>query len=218
MAKTFLIDYLPESASRYRDECAVVAVDVVRATTMAITAVATGRKCYPVDSLDAAFELAQTLRNPILAGEIDGEPNPQLEMGNSPAELARRLDTSRPLILLSTSGTSLIMNARGCAALYLACFRNSLSMGCRLINEQHPRIALLGAGSRGEFREEGPNLLRLDRGAACPRRLCRREQRNGHDPGPLVERPARGLPRQPEHRLSKKDGPAGGPALYSGEN
>jgi 2-phosphosulfolactate phosphatase len=27
-------------------------------------------------------------------------------------------------------------------------------MGCRLISEKHPRIALLGVGSQGEFREE----------------------------------------------------------------
>src|SRR5947209_12201159 len=77
-----------------------------------------------------------------------------MEKNNSPSELPKHSDTSRPLILLSTSGTRLIANAGGSDALYLACFRNSLSMGCRLISEKHPRVALVGAGSRGEFREE----------------------------------------------------------------
>jgi len=133
MANTFLIDYLPESASRYRDRCAVVAVDVIRATTTAITAVAAGRRCYPVDSLESLLGLAWRLRNPLLAGEINGDTPVHVEMNNSPAELVKRFDTSRPLVLLSSSGTRLIMNARGCDALYLACFRNSLSMGRRLV-------------------------------------------------------------------------------------
>jgi len=75
-------------------------------------------------------------------------------MNNSPAELAKRSDTSRPLIMLSSSGTRLINNARGADAVYLACFRNSLSTAHSLVSESHARIALLGAGSRGEPREE----------------------------------------------------------------
>lgn len=154
MEKSFVIDSLPESAARYRTGYAVVAIDVIRATTLAITAVDAGRRCYSVDSIEAAFRLAPTLRHPLCAGEIDAGACPGLEMNNSPSDLARRDDTSRPLILLSSSGTRLIANAGGSDALYLACFRNSLSMGCRLISEKHMRIALLGAGNQGEFREE----------------------------------------------------------------
>ena len=40
MEKTFVIDSFPESALQYREGWAVVAVDVIRATTMAITAAA----------------------------------------------------------------------------------------------------------------------------------------------------------------------------------
>jgi 2-phosphosulfolactate phosphatase len=121
---------------------------------MAITAVSMGRRCYPVDTLDAAFRLARKLDNPLLAGELAGEMPAGFEMNNSPAELAKRDDICRPLIMLSSSGTRLIMNARGCDALYLACFRNSASLSRRLAQGTHPKIALLGAGSRGEFREE----------------------------------------------------------------
>jgi 2-phosphosulfolactate phosphatase len=154
MQKTFLIDGLPESAARYRVGCAVVAIDVIRATTMAITAAALGRVCYPVDSLDAAFRLARRLEGSLLAGEIDGDVPPGFDMNNSPAELSDRSDISRPLVLLSSSGTRLIVNARGCDVLYLACFRNISSTARHLVSENHSRIALLGAGSRGEFREE----------------------------------------------------------------
>src|SRR5262245_30529412 len=154
MEKRFVIDSLPESAFNYRAGWVVVAVDVIRATTMAVTAAATGRRCHPVGSLESAFELAARMPDAILAGEVKGDMAAGLDMNNSPAELYKRSDIHRPLILLSSSGTRLILNARGCDAVYLASFRNSLSMGCRLISERHKRIALIGAGSRGQFREE----------------------------------------------------------------
>ena len=47
MPKSFLIDSLPESAANHRSGSAVVAVDVIRATTLAVTAVALGRRCFP---------------------------------------------------------------------------------------------------------------------------------------------------------------------------
>jgi len=154
MKKSFVIDCLPESALRYRAGWAVVAVDVIRATTMAITAVAMGRSCYPVDTLEAALSLARRLKNPLLAGELDGDMPEAFEMNNTPAGLAKRGDVSRPLIMLSSSGTRLIVNAQGCDMLYLGCFRNAESLADTLAEGRHPRIALLGAGSRGEFREE----------------------------------------------------------------
>lgn len=154
MNKTILIDYLPESALRYRTGWTVVAVDVIRATTMAVTAVDLGRLCYPVNSVSSAFLMAERLPNPLLAGELNGVMPPGFHMNNSPAELADRDDVERPLILLSSSGTRLILNARGCDQLYLACFRNFTATARQLVKSGVPRIALLGAGSRGEFREE----------------------------------------------------------------
>ncbi|MCU1338087.1 MAG: Phosphosulfolactate phosphohydrolase -like protein [Bryobacterales bacterium] len=154
MERTFIIDSLPESALRYQRGCAIVAVDVIRATTMAVTAVSAGRRCYPVDSLDAVMRLAEKLHEPLLAGELNGEKPPGFHLNNSPAELAKRSDTSRPVILLSSSGTRLIINARGCDALYLACYRNMGSLGRHLAVARWPRVALLGAGSRRDFREE----------------------------------------------------------------
>ena len=152
--KTVRIDSLPESALRYRNGYAVVAVDVIRATTTAITAAAMSRRCYPVDSLEAAFELASYLDAPLLAGEIDGEMPPGFDMNNSPAKLAERTDISRPLVLLSSSGTRLMVHTGACDHSYLACFRNPSAMARRLIKEGHTRVALIGAGSRGQFREE----------------------------------------------------------------
>jgi 2-phosphosulfolactate phosphatase len=75
------------------------------------------------------------------------------EMDNSPAQLAKRTDTHRPLVLVSSSGTKLIHKAVGCDAIYLACFRNH-SVLVDYLAEHHSNVAIIGAGSQGEFREE----------------------------------------------------------------
>lgn len=153
MRQSVIIDCFPESAARYRRGYAVVAIDVIRATTMAISAVAAGWRCYAVPTLEAARSLRRELDNAVLAGEVGGNMPEGFDMNSSPVELAARTDNHRPLILLSSSGTQLIHEAGRCEAAYLACLRNYTAMAKYLVG-LHQRIALIGAGSRGEFREE----------------------------------------------------------------
>src|SRR5260370_15739807 len=103
MRKTVVIDCFPESVETYRNGYAIVAVDVIRATTTVVTGVARGRRCFPVPSIEAADLLATQLTNPLLVGELDGLKPNSFEMNNSPAELESRNDIHRPIIRLSTS-------------------------------------------------------------------------------------------------------------------
>src|SRR6266436_8387169 len=103
--KTVVIDCFPESVARYRKRYAVVAVDVVRATTTAISAVAAGRRCFLVPTIEAANQLAAKLGNALLVGEQRGVMPPDFDLNNSPVELVARTDLGRPAILLSSSGT-----------------------------------------------------------------------------------------------------------------
>jgi 2-phosphosulfolactate phosphatase len=59
---------------------------------------------------------------------------------------------------VSSSGTHLIVNSAGPnpaagPSVYLGCLRN-VSATAQAIGERHNRVALLGAGTKGEFREE----------------------------------------------------------------
>jgi len=153
MTRTVVIDFFPESVLRYKHGYGVVAVDVIRASTTIATALSMGRRCFPVPSLEAARRIAARLSNPLLAGELGGIIPSGFEMNNSPAELAARTDLSRPLILLSSSGTKLIHLARASEAAYIACFRN-FEFLARYLTGRHSHIALIGAGSRGERRVE----------------------------------------------------------------
>ncbi len=153
MGKSVIIDCLAESTSRYRDGWAIVVIDVIRATTTAITAAATGRRCFPAPSVEAALAIAARFDNPLLAGESNGAVPAAFEMDNSPAQLASRGDTHRPLVLVSSSGTKVIQAAAGCDAVYLACFRSYSALAGHLARH-HERVAVIGAGTKGEFREE----------------------------------------------------------------
>lgn len=153
MPNSVVIDCFQDSVEISRPGYAVVAIDVIRATTTAITAVATGRRCFPIPSVEAALLLHRQLPNSLLAGEISGDLVQGFELNNSPAEVSLRQDIDRPLILLSSAGTRLIHAARECDFAYLACLRNFAALSEHLM-DRHPQVALIGAGTRGEFREE----------------------------------------------------------------
>jgi 2-phosphosulfolactate phosphatase len=153
MPKSVVIDYLAESVHRYREGWAIVVVDVIRATTTAITAASTGRRCFPAPNVDAALAMAGRFPNPLLAGESEGVVPASFDIDNSPAAVAGRTDIERPLILLSSSGTRVIGEAAFCESVYLACFR-SYSMLAEHLAGRHDRVAVIGAGTKGEFREE----------------------------------------------------------------
>lgn len=148
-----VIDCFPESAERYRDVYGIVAVDVIRATTTATTAVSMGRRVFPARDTDEAASIAAKLEQPLLVGELGGNTPFGFDETNSPAKIARRTDVERPMILVSSSGTQLILNADGCDVLYIGCLRN-YSAVARVAAGQHARIAVLGAGTRGRFRRE----------------------------------------------------------------
>jgi 2-phosphosulfolactate phosphatase len=150
---TVAIDCFPSSAHAYREGHAIVAVDVLRATTTAQTAVALGRQCFPVPSIEEALPLAARLEQPLLVGELGGNMPYGFDLQNSPAQVAALEDSARPMILLSTSGTPMLWESRGARAVYVGSLRN-LSAQASQLAQAHERVALLAAGTRGEFREE----------------------------------------------------------------
>src|SRR2546425_12887259 len=104
MPPTVVIDCFPESAKKYRFGYAVVAVDVIRATTTAVTAVSLGWRCFPTPSLEAVGPLAARLDNPLLAGEMGGNMPHGFDMTNSPAGMALRAGFPRQIGRASCRG------------------------------------------------------------------------------------------------------------------
>ena len=150
-ARTVAIGCYQDRSTGFEPCDVTVAIDVIRTSTVAVTAVALGRRCFPVTSLEAATDLANHLEEPLLVGELGGHMPFGFDVTNSPALIAGRVDVSRPMILLSSSGTQLIHAARG--SVYIACLRNYGAL-VRHISGVQGNVAVIGAGTRGEFREE----------------------------------------------------------------
>ena len=131
----------------------VVAIDVIRATTTAITAAALGHRCLLVASTEEALARAAGLDSPLLAGEIGGHKPDGFDLQNSPVEVGEDDDRSRTIVLLSTSGTPLVVAAARAAPTYVACLRNAEATASHL-SRRYPRIAILGADPRGRLRRE----------------------------------------------------------------
>jgi len=153
MRETVAIDCCAEAPGRFSRGYAIVVVDVIRATTSAVTALAGGRKCFVVSSVEAAFRQAGSLERPLLAGELAGVMPLGFDLNNSPAELALLGDVARPVILLSSSGTRLMCEAARCEAAYVACLRNYAAMAGYLMRSQG-KVAVIGAQTREQFRKE----------------------------------------------------------------
>ena len=153
MKGTVIIDSFPESAERYRDGYAVVVVDVIRATTTATTALSLGRRVFPAQTTDEASRIASRLKEPLMVGELGGNMPFGFDLTNSPAQIVKLRDVHRPMVLISSSGTQLLLGAVGAEAVYISCFRN-FSAVAHYLNGRHQRVAVLGAGTRGQFRRE----------------------------------------------------------------
>ncbi len=153
MRNSVTIGCYSDTLGKFREGYAIVAIDVIRATTTAVTAVARGRRCFIAPSLEKALQRAQTLERSLLAGEVSGLMPAGFDLNNSPVALDDGRDLSRPVVLLSSSGTRLMNDASRCQAAYAACFRNYAALADHLIGT-HSDVALVGAATLGEFREE----------------------------------------------------------------
>ncbi len=147
------IDCFHEHLAPVPAETAIIAVDVIRATTTAVTAVTLGWRVYPAGSIEVAVRLAADLDKPLLAGELGGVQPYGFDLQNSPAQILRLERSEQPIILLSTSGTRLIAEAVRHGVTYACCLRNAAAQA-RYLLAQDRDVLILGADSRGEFREE----------------------------------------------------------------
>lgn len=150
---TVKIDCFHEHLAETPTGAALVAIDVIRATTTAIAAAAAGWDVYPAGSIEAAVRLAADLDRPLLAGELGGVQPYGFDLQNSPTQIERLEPSPRPIILLSTSGTRLIAEASTRGDTYVSCLRN-VAVQSRRLAQLGRDVAIFGADSRGEFREE----------------------------------------------------------------
>jgi 2-phosphosulfolactate phosphatase len=133
-------------------EATVVVVDVLRATTSIVEALASGaRGIYPTASTEEAVKLAHSLgrEDTLLCGERKGEKVEGFDLGNSPREFTREQVGGKRLVMSTTNGTRALIVGRDGARL-LACAFTNLSAAARALDSDS-EIVVLCAGRSDQF-------------------------------------------------------------------
>ena len=107
---------------------AVLVIDVLRASTTIVTALANGaRAVIPVADKGEAGRLAASLDRDVslLGGERDGVRLPGFAAGNSPLEYTEAAVAGKTVVLTTTNGTAALVGARAAARLSVGAFVNA---------------------------------------------------------------------------------------------
>ncbi len=139
-----------------RPEClaggVAVVIDVLRATTTIIHALAAGCLAVrPCACIDEARQLAGGMRvgHVLLAGERDGKPLPGFDLGNSPKAFTAAKCKGRTLVLTTTNGTRALARCGLADRVLVAAFVN-YSAVCEQIRLDTRPLHIVCSGNSGD--------------------------------------------------------------------
>ena len=132
-----------------------VVIDVLRATTTIVHALAAGAKqvipCLTVeDARAAAVRLAH--EKVLLGGERQGVRIEGFDLGNSPTEYTPATVGGRTIVFTTTNGTRAMMRCRQAGQVLLAAFANRSAVLAALATE--PAVHIVCAGTGGVITRE----------------------------------------------------------------
>lgn len=133
----------------------LVLVDVLRATSTIVTAMANGCKgIIPVPSLEEARAVATgTGSGVVLAGERNGFRPEGFDLGNSPFEFSRDAVGDKVVVLSTTNGTKALISASKARNILICSFLNLGAVARRCV-EIGGEIFILCSGRGGSFSME----------------------------------------------------------------
>jgi 2-phosphosulfolactate phosphatase len=129
-----------------------VVIDVLRATTTIIHALAAGcNAVQPCAEVEEARELAGRMRvgRVLLGGERGGSPLSGFDLGNSPGEYTTKVCRGRTLVLTTSNGTRALLRAGEAERTLLAGFVN-YSAVCEQLRQDARPVHIVCAGTDGE--------------------------------------------------------------------
>lgn len=134
----------------------VLVVDLLRATTTIITALANGaRAVLPAATSSDALGLAQNLerKDLLLAGERNALPIEGFALGNSPLEMTAERVGGKTLVMATTNGTSALLAAEDAKLVLLGAAVNFSAAveAARRALDAAGELVILCAGRQGQF-------------------------------------------------------------------
>ncbi len=145
---------------------AVVVIDVYRASTTIVTAIAAGaRQILPVTDVEQAVRLARPFGagEAVLAGERECRRIEGFALGNSPREYTREAVGGRTVVFTTTNGTEALLAAGDAGLVLVGCFLNLSRVAARLRGDAahlrgdaahlrgRDRVTILCAGNEGRL-------------------------------------------------------------------
>ncbi len=129
----------------------VVVIDVLRATTVMITALENGASAVvPVTMPEEAFKVKEQLGEQVLlGGERHAEPIEGFDYGNSPLSYTPSVVADRTLVMTTTNGTLALNNSMMAKELLVAAFINSDVVANYLSDKQE--VVLVCSGNNGLY-------------------------------------------------------------------
>jgi 2-phosphosulfolactate phosphatase len=130
-----------------------VVIDVIRATSTIVEALANGAKAiYPTISTEDAIRLTTSLGrdDTLLCGERKGLKVEGFDLGNSPHEFARERIEGKRLVMTTTNGTRAFAAAQGAEEVLAASFLNLDAVARRLARLERD-LVLICAGKEDRF-------------------------------------------------------------------
>jgi 2-phosphosulfolactate phosphatase len=136
-----------------------VVVDVLRATTVMVHALASGCEAViPCGEIEEAREVAANLPEgtALLIGERQGLPIPGFDLGNSPGDFTPEICEGKTLVMTTTNGTRAILASLEAERVYIASFGNmratctELSVQLLKMDHKHP-VHIICAGTDGHI-------------------------------------------------------------------
>jgi 2-phosphosulfolactate phosphatase len=129
-----------------------VVIDVIRATTVIVEALAAGASAIcPTVSTEEAIKLANTLgrEDTLLCGERKGLKVDGFHLGNSPREFTAERVAGKRLVMSTTNGTRALWATQDAQRTLVLSFLNLRAVAEAVADE--PALALVCAGKEGRF-------------------------------------------------------------------
>lgn len=132
-------------------DATVVVIDVVRATTTIIEALANGaRAIYPTESTEEAVRLATSLgrEDTLLCGERKGEKVEGFDLGNSPREFDADTVADKKIVMSTTNGTRALAACAEGARVIPCAFTNLGAVAEEIAGDDHVVVVCAGREDR----------------------------------------------------------------------
>lgn len=140
--------------TEYLAKRTAVVIDVLRATTSMLSALAAGAARI-VPTLEVAEAVALRDRLPggtaVLAGERGGLQIDGFDLGNSPQEFTPERVRGRTVVMTTTNGTRAILAALPARRTYVAAMTNIGATACALAAGENGDVVLVASGTEGRI-------------------------------------------------------------------